>query len=74
MAAGKAIGEFSLKIVTMTITSGPAGSVLNQVNLEGTATDLERSSKRPPSPAAPRTGPSASPGRHSSTTTKVSPA
>jgi hypothetical protein len=38
MAAGKAIGEFSLKIVTMTITSGPAGSVLNQVNLEGTAT------------------------------------
>lgn len=37
-AAGKAIGEFSLKIVTMTITSGPAGSVLNQVNLEGTAT------------------------------------
>ena len=30
MAPGKAIGEFSLKIVTMTITSGTAGSVLTR--------------------------------------------
>ncbi len=38
MASGKAIGEFSLKSVTSTLTPGPGGSVLNQVNWEGTAT------------------------------------
>jgi hypothetical protein len=38
MASGKAIGEFSLKAITGTHSPGPAGSVLNQVNWEGTAT------------------------------------
>jgi len=37
MAAGKPTGEFSFKMVGMTNTSGPAGSVLVQVNFEGTA-------------------------------------
>jgi hypothetical protein len=36
--AGKPIGEFSLKMVTQTNTPGPAGSVLVQVNFEGTGT------------------------------------
>lgn len=36
--ASKAIGEFSLKSITSTLTPGPGGSVLNQVNWEGTAT------------------------------------
>jgi len=35
MASGKATGEFSLKVVT---SPRPAGSVLSQVNWEGTAT------------------------------------
>jgi hypothetical protein len=34
----KAIGEFSLKSITSTLTPGPGGSVLNTVNWEGTAT------------------------------------
>jgi hypothetical protein len=38
MASGKPIGEYSLKFSTMTYSPGPAGSVLNQVNWEGTAT------------------------------------
>jgi hypothetical protein len=38
MASGKAIGEFSFKAITATCSPGPAGSVLNQVNWEGTAT------------------------------------
>src|SRR5208337_3422772 len=38
MASGKPIGEFSLKMVTQTNTPGPAGSVLIQVNFEGTGT------------------------------------
>jgi hypothetical protein len=38
MASGKAIGEFSLKIVNVVLEAGPAGSILNKVNLEGTAT------------------------------------
>ncbi len=38
MASGKAIGEFSLKSITGTIIPGPAGSLLNQVNWEGTGT------------------------------------
>jgi hypothetical protein len=37
MASGKAIGEFSFKAITSTHTPGPAGSVLAQVNWEGTA-------------------------------------
>jgi hypothetical protein len=36
--AGKAIGEFSMKAITSTYSPGPAGSLLNQVNWEGTAT------------------------------------
>ena len=36
MASGKPIGEFSLKSITSTLSPGPAGSVLNQVNWEGT--------------------------------------
>jgi hypothetical protein len=38
MAAGKRLGEFSLKATTVTFTPGPAGSVLMQANYEGTAT------------------------------------
>ncbi|HKN12638.1 MAG TPA: hypothetical protein VJX68_05530 [Candidatus Binatus sp.] len=36
--AGKPIGEFSMKMITITNTPGPAGSLLIQVNFEGTAT------------------------------------
>ena len=38
MASGKQLGEFSLKAITATYSPGPAGSVLSQVNWEGTAT------------------------------------
>jgi len=38
MASGKKLGEYSLKMITQTITAGPAGSVLNHVNWEATAT------------------------------------
>jgi hypothetical protein len=38
MAAVKPIGEFSLKMVTLTTSPGPAGSPLIQANWEGTAT------------------------------------
>ena len=38
MASGKAVGEFSFKLVTINNSPGPAGSVLIQVNWEGTAT------------------------------------
>ena len=38
IASGKAIGEFSFKVVAITNSPGPAGSVLSQVNWEGTAT------------------------------------
>jgi hypothetical protein len=34
----KSIGEFSLKMITAALEAGPAGSVLNLVNFEGTAT------------------------------------
>jgi len=37
MAKGKPIGEFSFKLSTITCIPGPAGSVLNQVVWEGTA-------------------------------------
>ena len=36
--AGKAIGEFSFKVVAISNSPGPAGSVLSQVNWEGTGT------------------------------------
>jgi hypothetical protein len=36
--AGKAVGEFSLKMITITNTPGPAGSTLIEVNFEGTGT------------------------------------
>jgi hypothetical protein len=36
--AGKPVGEFSLKSITVTVLPGPAGSLLNQVNWEGTGT------------------------------------
>jgi hypothetical protein len=38
MASGKALGEFSFKVVTIANSPGPAGSVLSQVNWEGTVT------------------------------------
>jgi len=38
--AGKAIGEFSFKAITITYSPGPAGSVLDQVNWEGTAKEF----------------------------------
>ena len=38
MASPKAVGEFSFKAITVTYSPGPAGSVLAQVNWEGTAT------------------------------------
>jgi hypothetical protein len=37
MARGKELGEFSLKITSLTYTPAPAGSVLVQANCEGTA-------------------------------------
>ncbi len=37
MAAGKQIGEFSLKTTTLTLTPGPGGSVLVQGNFEGSS-------------------------------------
>jgi hypothetical protein len=40
MASGKAIGEFSLKGITGTCSPGPAGSVLEQWNWEGTSTEF----------------------------------
>jgi len=38
--AGKEIGEFSTKFTSLTLSPGPAGSVLIQGNFEGTATNL----------------------------------
>ena len=38
MASGKAIGEFSFKLVAINNSPGPAGSVLIQVSWEGTGT------------------------------------
>lgn len=38
MASRKAVGEFSFKAITVAYSPGPAGSVLAQVNWEGTAT------------------------------------
>lgn len=38
MTTKQAIGEYSLKANTMTFTPGPAGSVMVQINFEGTAT------------------------------------
>jgi hypothetical protein len=38
MAAGKPIGEYSLKATSLTLTPGPGGSVLVQANYEGTGT------------------------------------
>jgi hypothetical protein len=40
MAKGKSAGEFSLKFTSLTITPGPAGSVITQANCEGTGTGL----------------------------------
>ena len=37
MAAGKQIGEFSLKTTSLTLTPGPGGSVLVQGNFEGSS-------------------------------------
>ncbi len=37
MAARKPVGEFSFKFTTISTSPGPAGSVLNQVTWEGTA-------------------------------------
>jgi hypothetical protein len=38
MASAKPVGEFSLKMVTLTTSPGPGGSPLIQANWEGTAT------------------------------------
>jgi hypothetical protein len=38
MASGKQIGEFSLKFTSITLSPGPAGSLLLQANCEGSAT------------------------------------
>src|ERR1700730_8369015 len=38
MATDKELGEFSYKFTSLTLTPGPAGSVLTQGNCEGTAT------------------------------------
>ena len=37
MAAGKQVGEFSLKTTSLTLTPGPGGSVLVQGNFEGSS-------------------------------------
>lgn len=36
--AGNKIGEFSMKMITITHLPGPAGSIIIQANFEGTAT------------------------------------
>jgi hypothetical protein len=36
MEKGKQLGDFSLKSTSVTVTPGPAGSTLTQVNFEGT--------------------------------------
>jgi hypothetical protein len=38
MALGKQVGEFSFKLTSLTNSPGPAGSVLNKITWEGTAT------------------------------------
>ena len=38
MATGKQLGDFSYKFTSLTLTPGPAGSVLRQGNCEGPAT------------------------------------
>jgi len=38
MASNKPVGEFSLKMIIVTNSPGPAGSTLIQVNFEGTGT------------------------------------
>lgn len=38
MAPKQSIGEFSVKMTTMTFMPGPAGSMIVQANFEGTAT------------------------------------
>ena len=38
MTFGKQVGEYSLKSTSATMTPGPAGSVLAQLNFEGTGT------------------------------------
>ena len=38
MAKGKQVGEFSLKFTSLTLTPGPAGSIVTQGNCEGSAT------------------------------------
>jgi hypothetical protein len=38
MASGKELGEFSFKSTSATFTPGPGGSILVQVNYEGSAT------------------------------------
>lgn len=38
MAKGKHLGEFSQKFTSLTLTPGPAGSIVTQGNCEGTAT------------------------------------
>ena len=40
MAAGKQVGEFSLKSTSLTLTPGPGGSVLVQGNFEGPSTNF----------------------------------
>ena len=40
MAAGKSMGEFSLKTTSLTLTPGPGGSVLVQGNFEGPSTNF----------------------------------
>ena len=40
MASGQGIIEFSLKVITLTYTPGPAGSMVVQANCEGTAAGL----------------------------------
>ncbi|HXW83224.1 MAG TPA: hypothetical protein VEJ86_02375 [Candidatus Binataceae bacterium] len=38
MATARPIGEFSLKLITIELEAGPAGSILNKGNFEGTGT------------------------------------
>jgi hypothetical protein len=37
MAKGKEVGEFSFKFSSLTFTPGPAGSIVTQVNCDGSA-------------------------------------
>ena len=74
MASGEVVGEFSFKVVTITNSPGPAGSVLIQVNWEGTATGFGAVFNTATFVGGPKNGTSVSVGLHTWTMATVSAA